>query len=315
MQRDKVVLNIFAAGLDSELAGKAADAGLTLTDLRKMAKKDMKAHFADHEITAVVETLQRQAYPEEVVKQLVEKCDWSCCLCWKLDNRLPVILHHIKEKGKGGKDTYDNLVVLCLNHHGMAHSKWEISQAPAPPQLIANRKKEFENAIADFKEGKRCAPGREGDGSTPESQSDLQALTRLRNFMDRPAMWRKMRQEGSMKDFQDEMGNIMRALSVGKLSTRQGDDLGKIKPILSFSNPLWKERLILLRDQIDNLRLRLEMAIRDEELDMSPSGSQYVFNNPELPHELDDMKRAAASLLNTVLIQSNLPPIRGPRQE
>jgi len=312
MRRDLVISNMLGAGLDSRIAEKAADAKLTLTDLRHKPAKELRTHFADHEVKAIVDSVKRKPFEDAVVLELIDKCDWACCLCWNLDNRVPIIIHHMREHSISADDSYDNLVVLCLNHHAIAHSKWEISQAPATPEYIRNRKKEFEIAIAAFKEGKRAAPGREGDGSTPETQSDVQSLKRIGEFMNRPAMFRRMEQEGNMRDFQAEMTNVIRALSIGKLETRQGDRLGEVKPILSFSNPQWRDRLVLLRNEIDNLRMRLEIAIRDGDLHISPAGDFYCFNNRDLPHEIDDMKRASAALLNSVLIQAGLPEIRGP---
>jgi hypothetical protein len=69
-----------------------------------------------------------------------------------------VIIHHIEEHSKTHDDSYDNLVILCLNDHAVTHSKWEIYQHPLPPELIRSKKKEWVKALSDFKAGRRPAP-------------------------------------------------------------------------------------------------------------------------------------------------------------
>lgn len=313
MQRTDQIRNLLCAGLDSHLAEKALESGFNLSALRTATKKILCASFESWEVDKIRDALQRSPIPDDVVKQLIEKCDWACCLCWNLDGRNPIIIHHLKEHAKGGDDSYENLVALCLNHHALAHSNWQISRHPAPLDYIKNRKKEFEEAIVEFKRGTRPAPGREGDTSDPRTQSDISALQRIASFLDRPAMFRPFDLEGNMSDFLAEMSNVILALNAGVLKTRQGDDLGRIKPIRSFSNPQWRERLELVRNQVDMLRERVEVAIRDGELDVQPSGF-YCFHNRELSHEIDAIRHTIASMINAVLQQAGIPEIHGPRR-
>ena len=315
MKRSGLLKNMLAAGLDSSLAEKALNAGLKLTDLRAATKKSLQGLFADWEVKRIQKSLQRQPIPDDVIDELVDRCDWSCCLCWNLDEHAPIIIHHLEEHAKGGGDSYDNLVILCLNHHGVAHSSWQISRHPAPAEYIRNRKSDFETAIAEFKAGNRAAPGREGDASTPATQSDVAALKRIAGFLNRPAVFRPFHIEGNMNDFLAEMSNVILALNAGRLKTRDGDELGEIKPFSQFSNPLWRERIGLVRDQFDSLRARVEVAIRDKELHIRPDDGFYNFVNPELPHEIDAMRRTVVSLLNSVLREANIPEIRGPRDD
>lgn len=41
-----------------------------------------------------------------------------CCACGK---RGEIHAHHIKTRGAGGGDTFDNLLPLCLKHHNEIH--------------------------------------------------------------------------------------------------------------------------------------------------------------------------------------------------
>jgi len=59
-------------------------------------------------------------------------------------------------------------VILCLNDHAVAHSKWEISRHPLPAELIRSKKREWVEALADFKAGHRPAPGDERYPGKPQ---------------------------------------------------------------------------------------------------------------------------------------------------
>ncbi|MCA9734567.1 HNH endonuclease [candidate division KSB1 bacterium] len=314
MKQSLLIKNLLAAGLDSSLAEKAIEKDFNLSTLRNATKKSLKQHFEDWEIQRIQDALQRKPVPDDIVEKLIECCDWSCCLCWDINRQVPIIIHHLVEHAKGGTNAYDNLVILCLNHHGLAHSKWEISRHPAPADYIKKRKSEFEKAIAEFKLGIRAAPGREGDTSTPRTQTDIDALKRIAGFLNRPAVFRPFSIEGNMSDFLAEMSNVILALNAGRLKTREGDELGDIKPISEFSNPQWRERMELVRDQFDTLRARVEVAIRQGELTIHNDGF-YFFENRELPDEIDAMRRTIVSMLNVVLYQAGIPEIRGPKKE
>ena len=45
----------------------------------------------------------------------------TCCIC--RDKNQAVIVHPIEEYSVSRSHAEDNLVVLCLNHHGAAHTK------------------------------------------------------------------------------------------------------------------------------------------------------------------------------------------------
>lgn len=57
----------------------------------------------------------------------------TCCIC--RDKNQGVIVHHIEEYSVSRSHAEDNLVVLCLNHHGEAHTKREFQQNLTPERL------------------------------------------------------------------------------------------------------------------------------------------------------------------------------------
>lgn len=60
----------------------------------------------------------------------------SCCVCFHpcgypdalSDAGWMVEQHHIKPRSIGGSDDYDNTLLLCPNHHGMAHALLKIDR-------------------------------------------------------------------------------------------------------------------------------------------------------------------------------------------
>ncbi len=106
------------------------------------------------------------------------------------------------------------------------------------------------------------------------------------------------------------MEDVIRALNTGVLSTREGKEIGRTKLIRSFSNPKWEDKLILVRDQIETIRTRVEVAIREGELHVDSSSGSYCFYNRKLPDEIDLMRNTAISILNGVLEQTEIMSLR-----
>jgi hypothetical protein len=203
---------------------------------------------------------------------------------------------------------------IFLNHHGTAHSTWTICRHPLSPEFIRSRKTDFEKAIAAFKAGTRAAPGREGQ-TGPDSTTDIGALGAIANFLSRPALSRPFAVEGNMTDFLTAMSDVIRTLNTGIMKTREGDDIGRTKPSRQFSNPRWREKMSLLSDQFDGIIKRVQMAIRQRELNLNPSTGWYNFVNPNLPDEIDAARHAAITLLNGVLDEVGIDRVRGPADQ
>jgi hypothetical protein len=138
----KLLLNLLGVGLDSKLAQKAIEADFTLTRLRRVTKGELARHLTVQEVQQICDVVKRKKIPTNTLQRLVEECDWKCCVCWDYRKESPVVIHHIERHSSTSDDSYENLVILCLNHHATAHSKWEISRHPLPPELIRAKKRE-----------------------------------------------------------------------------------------------------------------------------------------------------------------------------
>ncbi len=301
-----------AVGLDSKLAQKIVSAGYTLSSLQSLSKSVLSKNFESWEISRIIEATKRKPIQKDTIKRLVQESDWKCCICWEFSEETPVIIHHIIEYSNTKDDSYGNLILLCLNHHALAHSTWQISRHPLPPELLKQRKEEWVRAVAEFKKGLRPAPSKKLVLKNAFSQSDREALEHFRLIIERPAMHQPFRIEGNMYDFLVAITDIIRALNTGILKTREGDEISRTKPRSMLSNPDWRQKLDIITSRLEELRTRFEIAVRSGEMILRPDGF-YAFNNQELPNEIDAMRESITLLFNELLQEAKLQPIKSVR--
>jgi hypothetical protein len=72
------------------------------------------------------------------MNKLLFESGWACCVCGKTSGG--IIVHHIEKYSESHSHDEDNLVVLCLNHHGEAHTKRELALNLTPDRLRAFKK-------------------------------------------------------------------------------------------------------------------------------------------------------------------------------
>ncbi len=62
--------------------------------------------------------------PMQIRRQVLEEAGHRCAVprCWQT----PVDVHHIRTRGQGGEDTFENLIALCPNCHARYHRTKEI---------------------------------------------------------------------------------------------------------------------------------------------------------------------------------------------
>jgi hypothetical protein len=162
MSRDKrKIINLMQYGLESSLAERLVEKGFGVTNLRATSIKDLATLFGESEAQRIKDAITREPITEEVLNRLVEESDWSCCMCWSVSDHKPVIVHHLTPYAKTQDNTYENLVVLCPNHHAEAHSRSELTGDLLPLGRIKQRKTDFAAAIREWKDGKRPPPGKE----------------------------------------------------------------------------------------------------------------------------------------------------------
>ena len=62
----------------------------------------------------------------------------TCCICREVNE--PVIIHHIVPWEESKNNSEENLVVLCLNHHDLAHSKKQLSTNLTSDRIVAAKR-------------------------------------------------------------------------------------------------------------------------------------------------------------------------------
>ena len=53
-------------------------------------------------------------FPSTVANKALLACNRHCCICHKFCGP-KIELHHIRQKAKGGKDSFDNCIPLCFD--------------------------------------------------------------------------------------------------------------------------------------------------------------------------------------------------------
>lgn len=146
-KKEQLLTNLLGAGLDSGLAQKAFSLGFNLSKLKGSNESELQRYFDETEIQKI-QSLKRKPISPDVIKRLIDECDWKCCVCAKFDEFPPIIIHHIEEHSTTQDDSYENLVILCLNHHGVVHTTHHISRHPMPPELLRGRKQSWIEQVA-----------------------------------------------------------------------------------------------------------------------------------------------------------------------
>ncbi len=157
--QDKM-LNLLAIGLDSGFVERLIRRGHSLASLKAHSTRKLEG-FTVEEVKSIRAAVGRKAIPQPTLRRLVAECEWRCCICFDYDRLNPVVIHHITEHAKTRDDRYENLALLCPNHHADAHTHCDIARSPCPPELIIQKKRDWIRAVAEFNAGVRCAPGRE----------------------------------------------------------------------------------------------------------------------------------------------------------
>ena len=148
-------------GVDSGAAATLAAAFTDWQTLAAVPQAELAERFGPAVADQVAAAKERREIPRDTVRRLMDDCDSSCCYCWAIDRRIGVLLHHIEDHARSLDDSYENLVVLCPSHHSEVHRRYTIARHPYSPEAIKLQKARFAAAVAEFRAGKRPAPGRE----------------------------------------------------------------------------------------------------------------------------------------------------------
>ena len=126
---------LMARGFDSETANRLKQAGYTLNSLKLLDENELRSLHIREELIDIILRKKRPPIPPETLKKVLYESGMTCCMCRYKNQGQGVIVHHIEEYSVSRNHAEDNLVVLCLNHHGEAHTKRELQQNLTPERL------------------------------------------------------------------------------------------------------------------------------------------------------------------------------------
>jgi hypothetical protein len=111
-------------GFDSETANRLEKAGYTLSSLTTLDDNKLISINISEELIDIIRDEKRPAIPSETMNKLLFESRYTCCVC--RDRSGGIIVHHIEKYSESHSHDEDNLVVLCLNCHGEAHTTREL---------------------------------------------------------------------------------------------------------------------------------------------------------------------------------------------
>ena len=115
---------LMARGFDSETANRLESSGYTLNSLKALDADGLRALNIPEELIQSILRESRPQIPLETLTKVLYESRTTCCVC--RDRSQGIVVHHIHEYRDSRSHNEDNLVVLCLNHHGEAHTKREL---------------------------------------------------------------------------------------------------------------------------------------------------------------------------------------------
>lgn len=124
---------LVARGIASDTAIQLANQGLTLAKLKQMSKPQLMALNLSDDFIKNIQSESRPPIDSATLDELLFESRFCCCVC--RDPSKPIVLHHIEPWEKSHSHKKENLVVLCPNHHGEAHTKHDLTLTLTPERL------------------------------------------------------------------------------------------------------------------------------------------------------------------------------------
>lgn len=147
---------LLALGIDSAAAQLLIEQGFTAATLKAQSRDSLaNLGLAPFQIENVLAS-GRPPIPEQTLCTILFKSKWACCIC--RDAKKAVIVHHLVPWSESRSHAEDNLVLLCLDHHGEAHTTRQLSLNLTPERIRDARTRWYAEAqAANLLESQRVA--------------------------------------------------------------------------------------------------------------------------------------------------------------
>ena len=130
-------------GVPSDKATKYDSLNLPVTTFRTTSKQNLidKYGLEVQEIDFVKLCIQRQPIDEETLQILLERNNYTCCICKGIKSDA-YIIHHIEEYANSKDNGHYNLAVLCPNDHDLVHRQGvKLTNTISKEQVIKAKEK------------------------------------------------------------------------------------------------------------------------------------------------------------------------------
>lgn len=285
-------------GVKEDIAMKLINLGYSVTKLRTTKKNELSQYFdEEREVEEVLKKIKRQPIPTSTMKKIVEETEMHCCFCWNLKKEKPIAIHHITPYHETQDNSYDNLVVLCLNHHGEVHTKREISAQNFPPHRIKSKRNEWITELARYRKGLRVAPGEEDTLEKPHNHTDIEALDKFtRILFAREALFQDFAWEFNYDNFYKSIRTVVNGLRNGKLV----DIEVETKPLSMFSNSLWKKKLTKVSRLLEQVARTYKRGLQDKRFEFEENGRVNI-HDKTIINEINHTRYEVLIIINEIL--------------
>jgi len=108
---------LLGLGFDTDLIARFRQNGHTVSALRSLSRVALQANYTELEIGLIQEKTQRTQVPPEIIDAVLNASDRVCCFCQDGISSRPFQIHHAVEYSKTQDNSFENLILLCPNHH------------------------------------------------------------------------------------------------------------------------------------------------------------------------------------------------------
>lgn len=125
-----------------DLAKHLVENGYTIEKLKQCSREELANLGLLEHLIDIIHKEPRPPIPKEIANKLLYQSRFTCCVC--RDSSKGIIIHHIIPWEISHSHSEENLVVLCLEHHNLAHTKHELSSNLTAEMLRTYKQKWIE---------------------------------------------------------------------------------------------------------------------------------------------------------------------------
>lgn len=135
-------------GVASDLAEKLSQLKLPKSTFEKTSMDNLCKHYGLEigEVSLVKELIKRQPINESTIESLLERSNYTCCICKGIKGK-SYIIHHIEEYSISQNNEYYNLAVLCPECHDSAHKNGKTLSLKLTENQIYKLKEKWEKEV------------------------------------------------------------------------------------------------------------------------------------------------------------------------